>query len=220
MSDIRVGLILVLSAVLSAPCGAERLYPRDEARKDPSFFAFRRRLQEIVRKKDREALRRLLDPKIEVDFGGGQGIAAFEEHWNLRSGRSKLWATLADVLSHGGEFYGRGTGRGFAAPYTSSAFPDELDPFDHLCVVGARVALRARPEERAPVVARLTYEIVRLDPASRNAYAEHAPWIGVTVPGGRSGYLPRRLVRSPIDYRALFEKRRGQWRLTAFVAGD
>jgi hypothetical protein len=69
-------------------------------------------------------------------------------------------------------------------------------------------------------VARLTYEIVQLDPASRSTYAEHSRWIRVTVPGGRSGYLLREQVRSPIDYRALFERRGGQWRLTVFLAGD
>jgi hypothetical protein len=37
---------------------------------------------------------------------------------------------------------------------------------------------------------------------------------------GRSGYIRQALFRGFDDYRAVFERRHGRWRMTAFVAGD
>jgi hypothetical protein len=38
--------------------------------------------------------------------------------------------------------------------------------------------------------------------------------------GGKKGFVKAEFVRSPIDYRAIFEKKGRNWKLTAFVAGD
>jgi hypothetical protein len=37
---------------------------------------------------------------------------------------------------------------------------------------------------------------------------------------GNKGFVLARDVRSPIDYRAYFEKHKGKWQMTVFVAGD
>jgi hypothetical protein len=37
---------------------------------------------------------------------------------------------------------------------------------------------------------------------------------------GKTGYVTSRLVRSPIDYRAMFNKIGGRWQMTFFAAGD
>ena len=37
---------------------------------------------------------------------------------------------------------------------------------------------------------------------------------------GREGWLRANELRSPLDYRAVAEKRKGKWMITAFVAGD
>ena len=42
----------------------------------------------------------------------------------------------------------------------------------------------------------------------------------VRLKDGREGWLWAKEVRSPIDYRATIEKRKGKWMITAFVAGD
>lgn len=220
MLRMRLWPFAMLAVLLANTANAERLYPRDEARQDRSFLAFRRQLMTAVRKKDREYLLRVLDPKILVNFGGGQGIGAFQEEWNLKSPGTPIWDTLADVLTHGGEFYQEGSVRGFAAPYTSSAFPDELDAFEYLCVIGANIPLRSQPDERAPIVTRLSYDLVRLANPAAGFGPTEKPWVQVTTDSGRRGYLPRRWVRSPIGYRATFEKRGGRWQMTTFVAGD
>ena len=50
-------------------------------------------------------------------------------------------------------------------------------------------------------------------------YAE-SEWTRIKLRDGRTGYISSRYVRSPIDYRAVFNKMDGRWRMTAFVAGD
>jgi hypothetical protein len=42
----------------------------------------------------------------------------------------------------------------------------------------------------------------------------------VKLPDGRSAWLAGRDVYSPVGWRAFFEKRKGHWLMTLFVAGD
>ena len=46
------------------------------------------------------------------------------------------------------------------------------------------------------------------------------PWQRIALPGGGTGYVTAPEFRSPIDYRARFEKRDGRWRMIVFIAGD
>ncbi len=43
--------------------------------------------------------------------------------------------------------------------------------------------------------------------------------VGILL-GGKKGYVSVKFVRSPIDYRACFEKKNGKWKMNTFVAGD
>lgn len=51
-------------------------------------------------------------------------------------------------------------------------------------------------------------------PAARESGATH-----VRLANGRTGFISS-VVRSPVDYHAIFQKAGRQWRLRAFVAGD
>ena len=74
---------------------------------------------------------------------------------------------------------------------------------------------RAEVDSDAPVVAPLRWHVVALE----DGYGE-APWLRARLPDGRRGYVRRDLFRSFGDFRAIFERRDGRWRMTAFVAGD
>jgi hypothetical protein len=37
---------------------------------------------------------------------------------------------------------------------------------------------------------------------------------------GTAGYIPDSLYRNVIDYRTIFEKKNGAWRMTMLLAGD
>jgi hypothetical protein len=44
--------------------------------------------------------------------------------------------------------------------------------------------------------------------------------VRVKLAGGQQGYIASAYVRSPLDYRIVFEKRQGRWLITTLVAGD
>jgi hypothetical protein len=60
-------------------------------------------------------------------------------------------------------------------------------------------------------------DIVELVPWKGN---QNRYWRRVKTEDGESGYVAARDVRSPIDYRAAFEKVDGRWMMTFFVVGD
>ncbi len=45
-------------------------------------------------------------------------------------------------------------------------------------------------------------------------------WRKVTLPDGTTGFVRTADVRSPADYRLIFERRLGRWVMTSLVAGD
>jgi hypothetical protein len=209
-------------AGLAAPglAQAGKLLPVDDAARDPGFFIFRARLQEAVARHDAAALLAAVDPNIRVGFGGKDGAAAFREKWKLQDGdKSPLWAELGLVLALGGGFQGEGS---FAAPYVFSRWPEAIDAFEHVAVLGSDVRIRAAPSVTSGILATLSFDVVRLSQTGRSRLTptQAKEWTAVELKGGRTGYVSSRYVRSSIAYRALFNKVSGRWRMTAFVAGD
>jgi hypothetical protein len=123
------------------------------------------------------------------------------------------------VLALGGGFRGDSA---FAAPYVFSRWPEAFDAFEHATVLGADVRVRAEPRLGSPVLAALSFEIVKLSNSGRSRLTREQAkeWTAVELRGGRTGYIASRYVRSSVAYRALFNKVGGRWRMTAFVAGD
>lgn len=202
------------AASAPAPAPAPRaLAPVDEAVRDADFFAFRARLQAALARRDVSALRSAVHPHVRNGFGGDDGAAAFMRRWQPQRRDSRLWETLAAALALGGSFTGPD---GFAAPYVYSAWPQDIDAFGHVALLGPGVPVHAAPAAAAPVLAALDNAIVPLAVPLR----PEAAWVAVRLPDGRSGHVARARARSPVEYRALFNREGGRWRLTALVAGD
>lgn len=210
------------AALLTVPglAAPPRLVPMDEARKDSAFLAFRDRLSAIVRKKDADALLALVDPDIEYTFGigSGPGRSGFKKEWKLDGkSQSDLWPLLRQVLDLGGSF--QEDGRAFEAPYVFSCWPEQYDSFTHGAITTSDAALRAKPGVVGKPLATLSYTVVQVVDGERVA-KDGRKWVKVAVPGGPQGYVDAQHFRSPIDYRARFERRGGDWRMTSFVSGD
>lgn len=199
--------------------------PVDEAQKDASFFAFRTKLIEAVKKRDAKYILSIVDPKISNTFGDDDGIRYFRNVWKLNSPNSEFWNEFLIVITHGGTFTkeaGLKT-KQFCAPYTFNSFPDDLDVFEYQAIFGDNVNLRSKPETNAPIVANLSYNVVKVDfensVKEKNKDNEFS-WLKIQTLGGRRGFVKAEFVRSPIAYRACFEKKKGVWKMTAFIAGD
>ena len=212
-------LVLALVKVVPAPVQAHigKLRPVDEAVRDPSFYLFRARLLEALVRHDAAALLRAVSQDVRTGFGPEGGKDDFRRRWIPERQGSQIWPTLASVLSLGGAFQG-GV---FAAPYVYSNFPPAVDAFEYGVILGENVRVRSRASSNAPSIARLSYDVVRVtDWDFDRGHTGRGPWAKVQLGNGRTGYVSSSLIRSPVDYRAMFEKRGGEWQLTALVSGD
>jgi hypothetical protein len=215
-------LVLCLLFLALAAAGQERyLRPVDEAAEDPSFLAFRTKLIAAAERKDGRYVLSMVDPKIQNGFGDRNGIAWFRRDWKLDRPDSEFWPKFLAVMKNGGSFTGEGAKKMsiFAAPYIYSSWPEDLDAFDHFAITGTDVNLRKEGRADAEVVGKLSHNIVKIEGDIGND-GKTPEWRRVTTLGGLTGYVHRDFVRSSVDYRAGFEKKRGRWVMTFFLAGD
>ena len=227
-----LALIGLLSATLSPAAHAQevKLYPVDEASRDPSFKRFRDRLIAAVKKRDRKFLLSIVHPQILYSFGGDSNVKGFVEYWDLNAPKSKLWSVLLTVLSLGGSFVKENGQKAFYAPYVSSRWetiegklPRDLDDFCCGAVIGSNVRMHGEPDATTPVLALLSYDVVQVNyeaSAPEDTSAEESVWVKIKTLKGQEGYVSGKQFRSPTDYRATFKKVKGKWVMTCLVAGD
>ena len=113
-------LLLCVLLLLGSSVFAQERYvkPVDDAAKDASFLAFRKRLIAAVDKRTQSSSSILI--KIELSYGGDSGVADFRK---IGAERKIPLGRFSRVIKNGGAFYEVG-GKlgGFAAPYTYSNF--------------------------------------------------------------------------------------------------
>lgn len=207
----KVALLALLVAALPSQA-ATTLQPVDTAAKDPSFLKFRTQLMNTLAKKDAKGLIAVLDKHIKVSFGGEAGVEDFKKAWGLnKPATSPVWSELGQALKMGGSFDQH---KSFIAPYVASAWPENLDPFEYSAVIAKNVNIRAKPDMKGAVIKTVSYEVLPIE------YSQNMQWTTIKLSNGKKGYIATQYMRSPIDYRAYFDKVNGAWKLTAFVAGD
>lgn len=78
-----IALATVVSMTYAGIAGQNRkLYPADDAAKDPTFFTFRARLIQAVQRRDSAYLISILASNISNSFGGSGGVEEFKQMWN------------------------------------------------------------------------------------------------------------------------------------------
>jgi hypothetical protein len=213
---IAVGMLVAVlgSAALAQTRTPRRLLPVDEATSQPDFFTFRAQLLVAIARRDAAALMAVVHPAIRCDFGGGEGKVFFEEHWKPHAPESRVWAELAAVLALGGTFSAADS---FVAPYVFSRWPEGVDSFEYVAVVGDRVRIRSAARADADSIGTASFELLQVAPFTGPSSEE---WTAVRVSPSTVGYVASRFVRSPVAYRASFTRQDGRWQMTMFLAGD
>jgi hypothetical protein len=196
-----------------APAAQKELLPVDQGPQRADLFAFRAQLLLAVVRRDSFALLDMVDADIKNSLGRNNGIDYFMQIWQPYRRTSPLWDKLGSVLTLGGTF---GAGEAFTAPYVFSRWPHELDPYAHAAVICNTAPVRVLPHIDFPVLTTPGFSIVPLTACSDLG----SRWLEVQVGADSMGYISRRHVRSPLDHRAVFEKRHGRWRMSAFLAAD
>jgi hypothetical protein len=230
MSTLKIVIFAVMVTVLSVPTAAQvaKVYPVDEAVRDPEFFAFRARVLVALQKRDVTYLYSILAANILNSFGGDGGVEEFKATWKAEEPRSEVWNVLTDILALGGQFrapdeWSEGA-RMFVAPYTFSVKPSAgEDPFRYGVVVGRSVRVRQEPTAAATLLAKLSFDVIRVTdwaPKAKPGDVRLNSWVAVELADGRPGFVASEFVRSRNGYRAIFIRQNGRWMLRAFVAGD
>jgi len=205
-------------ATIPVVLGVRTLALVDDGSKDPTFAAFRIKLLDVIRRKDRDELLALVDPAIRFTFGKGAGLDAFARSWKLDEADSPLWRELGEILSLGGKFQENGD---FFAPYTYSSWPDEIDAFEHIATVCSETLLYEEADTSSPALAILDHQIMKIGPADPVRLGKRdSRWRQVTLPDASTGFVEDRCARMNLDYRAAFSKKSGAWRMVFLVAGD
>ena len=196
------------------PPPPSKLPPADQCSAEPGFAAFNTDLKQAVKRRDGDALLALLAPDVLVNFGGGTGRDAFARQWDLKAGSPhELWQQLTDILALGCAK----TGSNLVMPSLAAQFDSDADEdvFEKLVVVSPAAELRAQPAADSAPIQSLSWDVVTGVERRRED-----DMVKVRLADGREGWIAGRLLRSPLDYRAVIEKRDGQWLITAFIAGD
>lgn len=226
---VMMALVFTLAALGSAHADAltARLKFWDDGPQDASFVKFRNELKDVIARKDAAALFKHLASDIKIDFGGFGGGPEFHKMWKPYDKDSKVWAALSLVVNQDGNF---DSPVRFSAPYVYSAFPSDLDAFEYVVVTNESAVLRAAPNPNGKVIRKLDRDILKvvsISQADLVAPGSLPPqhecvsnmWAVVNDAKG-GGFVQACDVRSPLDYRAYFEKRKGRWQITVFLAGD
>lgn len=221
----KISIIGFLVFFLAFSCFAQERYvkPVDEVKQDASFYAFRTRLIAAAEKHDAKFINSILDPKIQLSFGGHAGLKDFKEMWHIEKPNSKFWDEFLPVIKNGDIFSTEGRKKVFYAPYTFTSFPNDLDSFEYFAIFGNNVNLRERPDGGSAILDRLSYNVVKIEDSGtvmKPGSSDDADWYKIETLGGKRGFVKAEYVRSPIDYRAGFEKKGGQWKMVTFIAGD
>jgi hypothetical protein len=216
---------LIVFGFLGVAAQERYVRPIDEAARDASFLAFRANLIAAARRRDAKFVLNVVDKDIKNGFAGNDGFAEFKKQWNIASPDSKFWGEFMIVITNGGVFDKESGSKNalFVAPYTFNGFPEDLDAFDYSAIFGSDVNLRAAPDSNSKSLARLSYNVVKVDyqnSVKKNGSGDDYAWVKVETLGGKSGFVSAEFVRSPIGYRAGFEKKNGRWKMTFFLAGD
>lgn len=222
ISKLTVLVFIVCGFALNGLAQERYVRPFDEGDRDASFSAFRKKLVAAVEKKDMRYVLSIVDKGIKNGFGGNDGIAEFKKQWKTGT---DFWKYFLPVIKNGGRFDGDDASKrnSFTAPYLFNDFPNDLDPFEYAAVFGTDVNLRETPDLNGKIVAKLSYNVLKVDyngskRLSRDS--DDSTWMKVESLGGLKGWMSAPYVRSSVDYRAGFEKIRGVWKLTFFLAGD
>lgn len=210
----KLALLAAALAAASPPAPQRKLPPVEQCSGDPSFVRFRAALGAAAARRDAEALLALLAPDVTVSFGGDHGRKAFATQWELdKPATSGLWTELSTIAK-------LGCARVQAArvmPSLAGQFNpgDDQAAFEKMVVISPAARLRKTRAANSATVATLSWDVV----TALDAPGDGAE-IRIRTARGREGWLSRHQLRSPLDYRAVAEKRKGKWMITAFVAGD
>ncbi|MCK9544749.1 MAG: hypothetical protein M0R03_22245 [Novosphingobium sp.] len=185
--------------------------PSDECGGVPGANPFRLALAHAVLALDADAIAAMALPGVRLGFGGDDGRDRFREA--LAAPDGKLLGELREVLSLGCAPDRSGN---LVMPAYFARDPGDIDMYSAMLVTGADVPLLAEGKAGAKMVRVMSWEVVSLD----GDLQADKPYQRVKASDGAAGWVAGTALRSLLDYRLLATRDRGEWKISAFLAGD
>ena len=202
---------MLAAALVLASATPHVLPPVERCGGDPEFTRVRSQLVKAVAARDFRGLAALMSDDVRISFGGGLGKQAFTQRWTGSDGdRELLWKELAKAMRLGCAKAVDGAGKEDRSMPAMFVTGDDFDGFSTWVALPGAV-IHSRPKASASIRTRLAAWTVL-----ENVEHDGGDWI--ELPG--RGYVATSQARSLLDYRIVFGRRDGNWRITAFVAGD
>ncbi len=215
----------------------------DQSNQSPEFAQFIQRFRQAVQNRDSKFIRDRVTSKTAFDFGKHRSI----NYFNPDNPKSPFWSQLEKAIALGctdeantalPQSPPKGTAfscstvfRQFAG--ARNALANQKVPVSEtsIVVVGNGVNVRSEPEQKAPVIAVLSDEIVTFDRDTFEKFPMQIQqttlepdnldgWTPVILPNDKRGYVTNRFAYRPLGYRAIFANTDGRWMMQAFVSGD
>lgn len=187
--------------------------PVDDGVSDRGFAAIREQLQGVIARRDTSALLVFIGENARLSYGDDPGGPdGLRSMWLSGDppGGEPVWDVLRRILDAGSvEVDGAIT-----VPYVFAIWPDSIDAFSHVAVVGDSIAATVAPSDTSGVVALVSHAILPAPEPAASGYRR------VRLPDGAEAYIPASAAMSPIGYRAVFWKEGSVWKLQTLLAGD
>ena len=187
--------------------------PRDACAALDGEEDFRLALAKAVAARDADALLKLADPQVRLDFGNAHGGDLLRKR--LASPIYKLWDELAAIVPLGCASQAKDS---LTIPWYFAQDFGKRDSAGVMLVIGKDVPLLASPSDQGAVSAKLSWDAVELAPgetvAGKGAFAKVATF------DGKPGYIARKSLRALTDYRLMANRTADGWRITGLIAGD
>ncbi len=212
MKNILFLLLIALSYTVQAQVA--QLEPVDESNLDTSFATFKARLMKAVSEKNEAEIIKMLSTDVGFSFGVNEektAIEGFSLHYKLSDKKSAFWSDLQATLALGCV----GNTANFSCPYLYANWPAEYDSTEHVVVIKKDVHVREKPFMKAKKLIPAGYGIFKLAPEQKSK-----DWYAVTLKDMPVGHIRKSMVRSATDYRVIFQKIAGEWKIKYFIAGD
>ena len=206
---------IVAPSAQPTPLAKGKWAPRDTCDELEGAGLFRRQLAAAIAARDADVLAVLAAEDVKLDFGGGEGRAELRRR--LADDSLGLWDELDALMALGCSANKQG---GITIPWYFDQEMGQLDPFDTFVVSGEDVPLRSGPAADAPIVKRLSWDVVVQWRNQENPDFLQVRWTDAEGGEPVEGYIDRDSLRSVIDYRLIASSRNGRWRITSFIAGD
>jgi hypothetical protein len=150
----------------------------------------------------------------EIAFDEGEGRAEFIAAWRLDGPEGRIFLSeLHRALSLGCVHEAEDEEPEARAPYFGAA---EDDLWGRIVATMAGAPLRTGPTDDAPIAATLDWHLLEILGEMVTDEGEETGWLMVRTGSGIEGFVRIEHVRGGEDYRAVFRKVQGRWRLVSF----